>query len=142
MTEKYIDPDQVGKLNYQELYKTNPELTKKLVKELLNSGLVRVHFKKVNGEFRDMECTTDARFIPQEPVVENKVPKIIRKENEGVCRVFDVNKKEWRSFKWENLLNVIQPWAGEKIYTSSFSDETLNKVLHFTDNLATKINDK
>lgn len=122
-----FDPNQVSKINYGELYRTNPELTKKLVKELLNSGLVRVHFKKVNGEFRDMECTTSNVFIPVSPISENKIPKIIRKENEGVCRVFDVNKKEWRSFKWDNLIDVILPNT-QKIY--------------LTDNVTTSIKDK
>lgn len=136
-----FDPKQITKLNYQELYKTNPELTKKLVKELLNSGLVRIHFKKVNGEFRDMQCTTNESFIPKEPVVENKVPKIVRKENEGVCRVFDVNKNEWRSFKWENLIDVIIPWSGEKIY-HSFSDEVTTDIINFTEELCASIKDK
>jgi len=123
----FIDPNQIGKLNYKELYKTDPELTKKLVKEFLNSGLVRVHFTKVNGEFRDMLCTTDSRFIPPEPVNEIKVPKMIRKENEGVCKVFDVNKKEWRSFKWENLLDIVNDYP-DKIYLSDNMNVKVNST--------------
>ena len=105
---------QSPKLDYKGLYKTNPELTKVIIKKLLESGLVRVHFTKVNGEFRDMECTTKPELIsllsPEKIISEeNKQnPKIVRKENDNVCRVFDVNKKDWRSFKWENMIEIIQ----------------------------------
>lgn len=127
MTEKYIDPDQVGKLNYQELYKTNPELVKTLVKKRLSSGLIRVHFKKVNGEFRDMLCTNDSRFIPPTPVVEDKILKIVRKENEGVCRAFDVNKNEWRSFKWENIIDIIDDYPSKIYLSETLSTEIIDK---------------
>ena len=127
MTEKFIDPDQVGKLNYQELYKTNPELVKTLVKKRLSSGLVRVHFKKVNGEFRDMLCTNDSRFIPPAPIAEDKVLKIVRKENEGVCRAFDVNKNEWRSFKWENIIDIIDDYQSKVYLSETLTTEIIDK---------------
>lgn len=125
--DNYTDPKQIGKLNYTELYKTNPELVKTLVKKRLSSGLVRVLFKKVNGEFRDMLCTNDSRFIPPAPVAEDKVLKIVRKENEGVCRVFDVNKNEWRSFKWENLIDIKDDYSDKMYLTETISTGILDK---------------
>jgi hypothetical protein len=91
-------------VNYSEIYKTNPDLVRTLVKSALNDGLVQVCFKKVNGEFRDMLCTTNKSFLIED--TESKIPKQIRKENLDVCRVFDVQKKEWRSFRYENIISL------------------------------------
>jgi len=105
----YVDPKQSTRLNYSELYKTNPDLVRSLCKEALNERLVRVVFKKVNGEIRDMMCTTSSEHIPQTPVVEGQTPKKPRKENNEICKVFDVNKQEWRSFRYDHIINFDQP---------------------------------
>ena len=73
-------------MNYAETYKIDPYLVRTLMQNYLSKGYVRVKFKKVNGEIRDMLCTTNSTMIP-ETLTETKLPKIIRKENEDVCRV-------------------------------------------------------
>jgi|WetSurMetagenome_2_1015567.scaffolds.fasta_scaffold1789143_1 hypothetical protein len=94
-------------MNYADTYKVDPYLIRTLMKNLLKEGQVKVTFKKVNGEIRNMLCTTNSEMIP-EVLTESKVPKIVRKENEDVCRVFDVDKQEWRSFRYENIIEVEQ----------------------------------
>lgn len=60
----------------------------------------RVIFKKVNGDERDMQCTLNIDFIP-----ENKQPKTSKDYADDVIRVFDINKQEFRSFRVENVIS-------------------------------------
>jgi len=73
--------------------------------ENLKSG-VRVTFTKKDGSERIMSCTLVEGRIPTD-----KQPK---SENEGknssdlgsTVRVFDTEKHEWRSFRWESVIKV------------------------------------
>jgi hypothetical protein len=60
----------------------------------------RVIFKKINGDERDMQCTLNIDFIP-----ENKQPKTSKDYVDDVIRVFDINKQEFRSFRVENVIS-------------------------------------
>ena len=60
----------------------------------------RVIFTKVNGEERDMQCTLNMQFIP-----EDKRPKTGKEYVDDVIRAFDVNKQEFRSFRVENVIS-------------------------------------
>ena len=60
----------------------------------------RVIFKKINGEERDMQCTLNMQFIP-----EDKRPKTGKEYVDDVIRAFDVNKQEFRSFRVENVIS-------------------------------------
>jgi len=132
------DPKGFSNLNYAKMYETNPDLVRTLVGRALNERLVQVRFKKVNGEFRDMLCTTCTDWIPPKEVFESNVPKIIRKENLDVCRVFDVNKKEWRSFRYDHLISVDHN-DGEKIYLSADVTLEVDTMLnHQSSKLLTK----
>jgi hypothetical protein len=70
----------------------------------LTKGKVRVEFTKVDGSHRSMLCTKN--LVPQ---TENKKTKTIKKLNENVLRVFDLEKEDWRSIKIES----IQSWKVE-----------------------------
>jgi hypothetical protein len=67
--------------------------------------IVEIEFLKVDGTERKMKATTNSAIIESlvGPKVENTEKKV-RKENDSVCRVFDVEAKAWRSFKWDNLI--------------------------------------
>lgn len=73
----------------------------------LRMGNVTVDFEKVNGEFRSMECTLQESAIPEtqlpKPLAEGATP---RKVSEESLRVFDVNKQEWRAFRWDKIKRV------------------------------------
>ena len=73
--------------------------------ENLKSG-VRVTFTKKDGSERKMQCT----------LIENKIPTDKRpkgtNESENTSttgsavRVFDTEKQEWRSFRWDSVTKV------------------------------------
>lgn len=71
-------------------------------KDLLNEEVVTVKFEKSDGTLREMTCTTAPFRIPEE-----KAPKGVREiQTTSTQRVFDLEKQEWRSFKWDSLLTV------------------------------------
>jgi hypothetical protein len=73
------------------------------LKTKLLDGKVTVEFTKLDGTHRSMLCTKNFTNIP-----EAQVPKgLIRKLNESVLHVFDLEKQGWRSIKIDN----IQSWS-------------------------------
>jgi len=63
---------------------------------------VIVTFTKADGTDREMRCTTSPSRIP-----EDKTPKGVRENtSEEIQRVFDLDKQEWRSFKWNSIKAV------------------------------------
>lgn len=74
-----------------------------MVKNHLHDGPVIVTFTKTNGEERVMKCTTCMADIPAEhqPSGESK-----RKFSDEAQRVFDLDKQEWRSFRWDSVISV------------------------------------
>lgn len=76
--------------------------------DVLQSGFVRVTFTKVDGSERIMECTLRPDLIPTpNHIVAPDKPKRIVKDNEEVIRVFDTEKKEWRSFRIDSVKHVV-----------------------------------
>jgi hypothetical protein len=69
----------------------------------LKSGVVLVVFRKKDGTERRMECTTSLQLIPS-----TKHPTgagAVRKQNDEVQKVFDLEKQEWRSFRKDSLIS-------------------------------------
>jgi len=67
--------------------------------KLLHEHIMRIVFTKSNGEERVLVGTTNPNLIP-----EDKMPRGIKtKQNNDVKRVFDLEKQEWRSFRWDSL---------------------------------------
>lgn len=78
-------------------------LTKDLVQAIAktNSCLFTVVFKKANGELRTMYAKTGVkRFLSKNP---NKRKYSKTKSNQNIT-VFDVEKKQYRSFNPENVI--------------------------------------
>ena len=73
-----------------------------LLKECLTESKVLVTFKKKDGTIRNMLCTLNPEYMPQEP--EGKEKKE-RKVNENVQVVYDIEAPGWRSFRWDSLQN-------------------------------------
>lgn len=66
----------------------------------LDRGVVDLQFKKVNGDLRNMTATRDFSLIPEE-----KHPKSnISDKNTEIVTLFDLEVKDWRSFRVENLV--------------------------------------
>ncbi len=69
---------------------------------LLKDGNVEVTFTKTDGSERKMLCTLNENAVPSE-----KSPKKTgKKQNPDVQVVFDVEKQEWRSFRWDSVKEI------------------------------------
>jgi hypothetical protein len=88
---------------------TDVTLKEKVQSYLMNPNIeVMVEFKKIDGSTRIMNCTTANDFItrfsePKEPDLEIKKP---RKTNDAIQCVFDMDKKSWRSFRWDSVVEI------------------------------------
>lgn len=75
------------------------------VKGLLHDNVIqnlRITFTKSDGTEREMRCTLVESAIPSD-----KIPKGTGREaTDTTQRVFDLDKGEWRSFKWESVTQV------------------------------------
>lgn len=68
----------------------------------LRKGIVTVTFTKKNGESRTMACTQMLSEVP-----EAKQPKGGKVSTpEGMFRVFDVDKQDWRAFNYDQVTSI------------------------------------
>lgn len=82
--------------------------TREQLSELLRTGECVVEFTKVDGTVRSMSCTlSDALIPPALPKVlaDGEVAKV-KKPNPDVFSVWCLEKKEWRSFRFANLISA------------------------------------
>jgi len=102
---------------YQEADDQVKEQIREWVRGLLQNSEVTVTFTKADGTDRDMLCTLDHSRIPVSVVKpvsttapvdgivrESKKPK--KEPDPHSIRVFDLEKQEWRSFRFERLQKV------------------------------------
>ena len=72
----------------------------------LHQGAVEVTFEKKDGTERGMRCTLVMDNIPEE-----KHPKGTGNPSTSeVQKVFDLEKQEWRSFRWDSVksFNIVE----------------------------------
>jgi hypothetical protein len=80
------------------------DLKRQEILNALKTSKVHVQFKKVkDGEIRNMYCTLNADFIPEEhlpktPLSESNAP------NTEVIRAYDMEVEGWRSFRLDSLI--------------------------------------
>jgi hypothetical protein len=81
------------------------ETAKEWLTEVLRGGVVGVEFVKLDGTKRSMSCTLDEDVIPAEslPKTTSETPHAKSKD---ALAVFDVEKGEWRSFRWDSITAV------------------------------------
>ena len=76
--------------------------SKNWLKSLLREAPITVTFTKKDGSERAMYCTLLEDKIPTE-----KAPKGTgKKENFDSLAVFDLEKEEWRSFRWDSITKI------------------------------------
>jgi hypothetical protein len=74
---------------------------REVLKKALENNVVSVVFNKVDGTQREMNCTLMEDIIPSTiPTKETKEP---RKVNPNVLNVWDIDKRDWRSFRVANV---------------------------------------
>lgn len=90
-------------------FDSNLESYKESVKQLLNthSEPIRIFFNKIDGTIREMLATTNPSLIPAS-TYEKKTDRV-KELNPSIQVVFDTEKQEWRSFRWDSLVEVRKP---------------------------------
>jgi hypothetical protein len=68
----------------------------------LVAGPVTIKFIKANGEMREMRCTLSPQLVPQQETETKE-----RRQNPDVQAVWDLDKEDWRSFRYDSLLEVL-----------------------------------
>ena len=107
---------------YQETDEAGQAEIRAWVKGLLITSEITVDFVKANGTERSMRCTLDASRIPQGPVPAASVASPIsstanidglsesrkprKQPDPHSVRVFDTEKGEWRSFRFDRLKKI------------------------------------
>jgi hypothetical protein len=87
---------------YKGVSEVEREIFREWVTDVLRKQEITVSFLKKDGELRDMRCTL------QEGAVPTFVPATDRTRtlNPEVCPVFDLDKQEWRSFRFDAVTKI------------------------------------
>ena len=72
------------------------------LKEKLRSGVAHFLYQKKNGELREAWGTTNASLAKK-----YTNGKGIYREYYKTTAYFDIEKGEWRSFRWENIVSIL-----------------------------------
>ena len=95
---------------YQEATDEEKTIMRDWIRSLLQSQPITVTFVKADGTVRDMLCTLDWERIPTnkhpgQPPVDGIVKESRQRKEPDPhsLRVFDLDKQEWRSFRFDRL---------------------------------------
>ena len=77
-------------------------MDKEILLETLRKEIITLKFTKTDGSERIMKCTLRDDHL----VKEEKKTDRVKKPNDNVISVWDVDCNGWRSFKYESLLEV------------------------------------
>ena len=72
------------------------------LRKLLEKQEVMISFIKKDGTLRKMTCTLSENKIPEEKRPKNSG----RTQNSDSIAVFDVEKSDWRSFRWDSVKEI------------------------------------
>ena len=98
---------------YQEADDANKAIIRDWVRSLLQKQPIKVTFVKADGTDREMLCTLNWDFIPTDKQPKQPAKGAVVKESQQrkepdvhSLRVFDTEKLEWRSFRFDRLKKV------------------------------------
>jgi hypothetical protein len=74
-----------------------------MLQKMLHESVVCVTFTKLDGTVREMRCTLQESYLPTR--VQSEDGDEPRKTNDSVMPVFDIDKKEWRSFRKSSIIS-------------------------------------
>ena len=99
---------------YQEADDANKAIIRDWVRSLLQQQPISVTFVKADGTDRKMNCTLNWDYIPTDkhpgqPSVDGIVRESRQRKEPDVhsLRVFDTDKLEWRSFRFDRLKKIV-----------------------------------
>jgi hypothetical protein len=81
-------------------------MNRELLIEALTKHECTVTFTKVNGETRVMPCTLKDGVVPKPPADVASKSTVKRHENQNIVSVWCLDKKEWRSFRVDNVVDL------------------------------------
>ena len=87
---------------YNEWSESERKIFRDWVKSHLKYGPVTVYFTKKDGTERKMKCTLKEDLVKD---YEKKTDRV-KTVNEETCPVFDIEKQEWRSFRFDTVTKV------------------------------------
>lgn len=87
---------------YAQADETERQIYRDWVTGLLQSNTVVVEFIKTDGTLRTMSATLKPDVVV---ITESKTGRV-KKENNEVCSVWDVDAKGWRSFRFDKVKSI------------------------------------
>jgi hypothetical protein len=78
-------------------------MTRNEISDLARSNIISVTFTKKNGETRTMKCSLKDEYIVGQ---KEKESTSVRKTNDDVLPVWDLDINEWRSFRIDSVKGV------------------------------------
>lgn len=82
---------------YKGTSDTEREIFRDWVRSVLRKQEVTISFLKKDGELREMRCTLQEEVVPVFVPATDRT----RTPNPEVCPVYDLDKQEWRSFRFD-----------------------------------------
>jgi hypothetical protein len=94
--------------HYQECSDAEKKVFRDWLRGMLQQTSVKVDFVKADGSTRQMNCTLNWNMIPadKQPAGTTVVESASPSRDSEVLRVFDLEKTEWRSFRFDRLQAV------------------------------------
>ena len=87
---------------YQDAVEDERTAFRDWTRGLLHEREVNLTFTKADGTLRTMKCTLNEGLGAPTPI--NTTTE--RKVNEAACAVWDCEKDEWRSFRWDRINRI------------------------------------
>ena len=81
-------------------------MDRNILLEALTKHECTVTFTKVNGETRVMPCTLREDVVPKPPADVASKSNVKRHENQNIVSVWCLDKREWRSFRVDNVVDL------------------------------------
>jgi len=78
-------------------------MTRNEISDLARRNIISVTFTKKNGETRTMKCSLKDEYIVGQ---KEKESTSVRKTNDDVLPVWDLDINEWRSFRIDSVKGV------------------------------------
>ena len=95
---------------YQESSEKEKATFRKWLSQLLQSQEIEVEFVKSDGSLRAMRCTLKWDELPvtqQSVVIDESIKgKKPRATNDEVCKIWDLDSKAWRSFRYDRIKSI------------------------------------
>ena len=77
--------------------------SKEQIKEILLNDVVSLSFTKKDGTVREMTATLLKDYIPVVDATNVDEKPLNTTKGDSAIAVWDVDKKAWRSFRWDSL---------------------------------------